>query len=140
MSAGYDAAEGDTLGEMKVSPAGFAHMTHMLSVLAEGRLVLALEVRYPHSVSCPDSDYFYIQQGGYNVDSIANSAAACVQVLLGDEPPPLELNYASLCATETVHNVTMVQRNHWKCMGTAAEGLAGKISFPPGDDVMTNLR
>lgn len=44
VSAGYDAADGDELGEMKVSPAGFAHMTHMLSVLAEGRLVLALEV------------------------------------------------------------------------------------------------
>lgn len=47
MSAGYDAAEGDELGKMKVSPAGFAHMTHMLSVLAGGKLVLALEVSGP---------------------------------------------------------------------------------------------
>lgn len=44
VSAGYDAAAGDVLGEMKVSPAGFAHMTDMLSQLAHGRLVLALEV------------------------------------------------------------------------------------------------
>ena len=35
---------------MKVSPEGFAHMTHMLSVLANGKLVLALEVR-PISIS-----------------------------------------------------------------------------------------
>lgn len=45
VSAGYDAAIGDELGNMKVSPEGFAHMTHMLSVLANGKLVLALEVR-----------------------------------------------------------------------------------------------
>ena len=44
VSAGFDAADGDTLGRCKVSPAGFAHMTHMLSSLANGKLVLALEV------------------------------------------------------------------------------------------------
>ena len=33
------------LGQMKVSPGGFAHMTEMLSKLADGRIVLALEVR-----------------------------------------------------------------------------------------------
>ena len=44
VSAGFDAAEGDTLGECHVSPAGYAHMTHMLSSLANGRLVVALEV------------------------------------------------------------------------------------------------
>ena len=45
VSAGYDAAEGDELGTCKVTPAGYAHMTHMLSSLANGKLVLALEVR-----------------------------------------------------------------------------------------------
>ena len=45
VSAGYDAAEGDDLGQCKVTPAGYAHMTHMLSSLANGKLVLALEVR-----------------------------------------------------------------------------------------------
>lgn len=44
VSAGYDAAQGDELGQMEVTPEGFAHMTHMLSVLANGKLVLALEV------------------------------------------------------------------------------------------------
>jgi histone deacetylase 6 len=44
VSAGFDAAMGDPLGECKVSPAGYAHMTYMLSSLANGRLVLALEV------------------------------------------------------------------------------------------------
>jgi histone deacetylase 6 len=53
VSAGYDAADGDTLGQMKVSPEGFAHMTHMLSVLANGKLVLALEVSISSSSLTP---------------------------------------------------------------------------------------
>jgi len=34
-----------TQGGCRVSPAGFAHMTHMLSSLAAGKLILVLEVR-----------------------------------------------------------------------------------------------
>ena len=56
VSAGFDAADGDELGECHVTPAGYAHMTHMLSALAGGKLVVALEARadshmlpiYPH--------------------------------------------------------------------------------------------
>lgn len=44
VSAGFDAAEGDELGECHVTPTGYAHMTHMLSGLAGGKLVVALEV------------------------------------------------------------------------------------------------
>lgn len=46
VSAGFDAADGDILGECCVTPAGYAHMTYMLSTLAGGRLVAALEVRF----------------------------------------------------------------------------------------------
>jgi acetoin utilization deacetylase AcuC-like enzyme len=45
VSAGFDAAAGDELGECFVTPTGYAHMTHMLSGLAGGRLVVALEVK-----------------------------------------------------------------------------------------------
>ena len=45
VSAGFDAAKGDDLGECEVTPAGYAHMTHMLSGLANGKLVVALEVK-----------------------------------------------------------------------------------------------
>ena len=44
VSAGFDAAAGDPIGGCEVTPAGYAHMTHMLMPLAEGRLVLILEV------------------------------------------------------------------------------------------------
>jgi len=46
VSAGFDAAEGDDLGECHVTPTGYAHMTYMLSSLAGGKLVVALEVVY----------------------------------------------------------------------------------------------
>ncbi|SCV73395.1 BQ2448_7321 [Microbotryum intermedium] len=102
VSAGYDAAEGDELGQMKVTPAGFAHMTHLLSVLADGKLVLALE-------------------GGYNVESVVKSAHACVEVLVGDEPRRLELGAASQSATNVCHEVMKVQSKYWKSMGYAME-------------------
>jgi histone deacetylase 6 len=65
VSAGFDAAEGDLLGQMRVTPDGFAAMTARLRTLDGGRLLLALE-------------------GGYNLDAIAASAAACLRVLLGE--------------------------------------------------------
>lgn len=110
VSAGYDAADGDLLGQMKVTPAGFAHMTHMLSVLANGKLVLALE-------------------GGYNVDAIVKSAHACVEVLVGDEPRGLQLTAASMSATNAVQEVIKVQSRHWKCMGLALEPTEGTLDL-----------
>ncbi|MCO5593077.1 hypothetical protein L7F22_047083 [Adiantum nelumboides] len=43
ISAGFDAAEGDHLGQCRVTPNGYAQMTHELAALANGRLVVALE-------------------------------------------------------------------------------------------------
>uniref|UniRef100_A0A8C2W8C4 Protein deacetylase HDAC6 n=1 Tax=Cyclopterus lumpus TaxID=8103 RepID=A0A8C2W8C4_CYCLU len=70
VSAGFDAAVGDQKGGMCVTPQCFHILTHMLMSLAEGRLVLALE-------------------GGYNLQSTAEGAAACVRALLGGACPPL---------------------------------------------------
>ncbi|HWZ86030.1 MAG TPA: histone deacetylase [Thermoanaerobaculia bacterium] len=70
VSAGFDAAEGDPLGAMRLSPAGYAQLTARLTSLARGRLVLALE-------------------GGYDLGAIAASAAACLRVLLGESAPSI---------------------------------------------------
>ncbi|KAG7955051.1 hypothetical protein I3843_11G051400 [Carya illinoinensis] len=67
ISAGFDAALGDPLGGCRVSPYGYSVMLKKLMSFAQGKIVLALE-------------------GGYNLDSIANSALACVEVLLEDKP------------------------------------------------------
>ncbi|KAL7004823.1 Histone deacetylase hda1 [Cystobasidiomycetes sp. EMM_F5] len=106
VSAGYDAAEGDPLGGCEVTPAGYAHMTYMLSALAKGRLVLALE-------------------GGYNVDVIATSALACVRVMLGELPPELPPMVASTAATSVCHLVAEVQSQFWDCI---------KPTFPRRED------
>lgn len=44
VSAGFDAAEGDSIGGCYVTPACYAHMTHALMALAKGKLVVCLEV------------------------------------------------------------------------------------------------
>lgn len=94
ISAGFDAADGDTLGECHVSPTGYAHMTHMLSSLANGKLVVALE-------------------GGYNLKSISSSALAVAEVLLGNPPPMISELTASEIATETIWQVSRVQSHYW---------------------------
>ncbi|KAG8910506.1 Histone deacetylase hda1, partial [Tulasnella sp. 417] len=83
ISAGFDAADGDDLGECHVSPAGYAHMTHMLSSLANGKVVVALE-------------------GGYNLNSISSSALAVAEILLGNAPPMIPVLTPDEEATETV--------------------------------------
>jgi acetoin utilization deacetylase AcuC-like enzyme len=78
VSAGFDAAEGDPLGSMRISPSGYAQMTRRLLALAGGRVILALE-------------------GGYDLEAISASSAASLRVLLGEpasetpasEPSPL---------------------------------------------------
>ncbi|KAF8633266.1 hypothetical protein AX17_004442 [Amanita inopinata Kibby_2008] len=113
ISAGFDAADGDDLGECHVTPAGYAHMTHMLAGLAGGKLVVALE-------------------GGYNVESISNSARAVVKVLLGEPPDELPPMIASEPGTETVWLVAREQSKYWKNVDPKAceprEGLED-ISF-----------
>ncbi|KAJ8587474.1 histone deacetylase clr3, partial [Rhizopogon salebrosus TDB-379] len=101
ISAGFDAAVGDDLGECFVSPAGYAHMTHMLAGLAGGNLVVALE-------------------GGYNLDSISNSALAVARILLGEAPPELPPMIASETGTETVWQVAMEQSKYWKSVNPKA--------------------
>ena len=70
VAAGYDAAEGDPLGGMRVSDQGFALMTERLQTLAGGRIVCALE-------------------GGYGLTATANAAAATLGAMLGFKTPAL---------------------------------------------------
>ncbi|KAF9529381.1 histone deacetylase clr3 [Crepidotus variabilis] len=95
IAAGFDAAAGDELGECDVTPAGYAHMTHMLAGLAGGRMVVALE-------------------GGYNLKSISDSALAVTQILLGQAPEQLPPLQACEQATETVWLVARQQSKYWK--------------------------
>ncbi|KAF8945651.1 Histone deacetylase hda1 [Haplosporangium gracile] len=95
VSAGFDAAAGDHIGENLVSPAAYGHMTHMLKSLAGGKIVLALE-------------------GGYNLESIAVSGLACTEALLSDPIPALGSIIPNPACIQTIHEVLEVQSRYWK--------------------------
>uniref|UniRef100_A0A4W6EI16 Histone deacetylase 6 n=1 Tax=Lates calcarifer TaxID=8187 RepID=A0A4W6EI16_LATCA len=102
VSAGFDAAVGDPKGEMCVSPQCFQVLTHLLMSLAEGRLVLALE-------------------GGYNLQSTAEGAAACVRALLGGGCPPLTPPTApSDSALQSISQTLCALYPHWASLQTGS--------------------
>lgn len=68
VSAGFDAAKGDPLGRCEITPHGYYTLLSMLKRFANGKIVVVLE-------------------GGYNLDSISQSYAACAKALLGDPWP-----------------------------------------------------
>ncbi|XP_068588258.1 histone deacetylase 6 isoform X4 [Cebidichthys violaceus] len=104
VSAGFDAAVGDHKGEMCVTPQCFHVLTHMLMSLAEGRLVFALE-------------------GGYNLQSTAESAAACVRALLGGACPPLTPPTApSDSALQSISQTVSALYPHWASLQTLEGG------------------
>ncbi|KAL7398766.1 hypothetical protein ABVT39_014861 [Epinephelus coioides] len=104
VSAGFDAAVGDPKGEMCVSPQCFHVLTHMLMSLAEGRLVLALE-------------------GGYNLQSTAEGAAACIRALLGGACPPLTPPTApSDSALQSISQTVSALYPHWASLQTLEGG------------------
>ncbi|XP_034505171.1 histone deacetylase 6 isoform X2 [Ailuropoda melanoleuca] len=98
VSAGFDAARGDPLGGCQVSPEGYAHLTHLLMGLANGRIILILE-------------------GGYNLTSISESMAACTRSLLGDPPPLLTLARPPLSgALASITETIQVHRRYWRSL------------------------
>ncbi|XP_056284914.1 histone deacetylase 6 [Pseudoliparis swirei] len=104
VSAGFDAAVGDPKGGMCVTPQCFHILTHMLMSLAEGRLVLALE-------------------GGYDLQSTAGGAAACVRALLGGACPPLTPPTApSDSALRSISQAVVSLSPHWASLQTLGGG------------------
>uniref|UniRef100_A0A1I8FWY1 Protein MIX23 n=2 Tax=Macrostomum lignano TaxID=282301 RepID=A0A1I8FWY1_9PLAT len=110
VSAGFDCAIGCPLGEMRVHPACFAHFTHYLMSLANGRIVIALE-------------------GGYCLSSLSEGVAMTVRTLLGDACPRLEaLGEPSDSIKETLLNCLTALRPYWKCL--RMQGSTGDMLIP----------
>ncbi|KAK4241069.1 histone deacetylase clr3 [Achaetomium macrosporum] len=97
ISAGFDAAAGDELGACFVSPACYAHMTHMLMSLAGGKVAVCLE-------------------GGYDLEAISKSALAVAQTLMGEPPPKMEIPKISREAAKVLAKVQAYQAPYWECM------------------------
>ncbi|XP_063863444.1 histone deacetylase 6-like isoform X3 [Scylla paramamosain] len=98
VAAGFDAARGDPLGGCRTSPECYGHMTSLLSGLAEGRAVLALE-------------------GGYNLTTISYCMTLCAKALLGDPMPPLEAQLVpNKSAVQTINDVINTHSKYWSAL------------------------
>ena len=104
ISAGFDAAAGDPLGQCFVSPAGYGHMTHMLMQLARGKVVACLE-------------------GGYNLRSIAVSALAMTRTLMGEPPERVGELAPTPSAVQTIQKVINTQSQFWNCLHPKTKAL-----------------
>lgn len=113
VSAGFDACVGDPLGGCKVTPEMYGHLTHWLSSLAHGRIILSLE-------------------GGYNVNSISYAMTMCVKTLLGDPLPTLErVTEPHPSAVLSICNVLNVQKIYWP-------NLKFRMALPKELDVLVS--
>jgi histone deacetylase 6 len=100
ISAGFDASSGDPLGGCEVTPAGFAHLTALLQGVSRGKLVL-------------------VQEGGYNLKQITRCFGACLRVLRGEAPPPLEDRYPKDAAYDDIHRTEQALSKFWMGFGYA---------------------
>ncbi|KAL8604359.1 hypothetical protein ACOMHN_028122 [Nucella lapillus] len=115
VSAGFDAAAGDFLGGYRLTPECYGHMTHMLSSLANGRVILALE-------------------GGYSSVALSLSMASCTSVLLGDPCPPLTFDLPGFRAVETIQKVLQIQKEFWKSLKFAVKIPSVERQTMPSSD------
>ncbi|EDK41884.1 histone deacetylase HDA1 [Lodderomyces elongisporus NRRL YB-4239] len=97
VSSGFDAADGDVIGGCHVSPAGYGYMTHMLKGIAKGKLAVILE-------------------GGYNLDSISESALAVAKVLIGEPPENTVKQQPHPDTIEVIDEVIKIQSRFWECL------------------------
>jgi acetoin utilization deacetylase AcuC-like enzyme len=111
VAAGFDAAEGDPLGGMRVTDQGYALMTERLLRLADGRCAAALE-------------------GGYGLTSTANAAAATLSALLGFATPPLSSRKRPRRSTvETLARVVAAHEERWPALTTETHRDAMRAAF-----------
>ncbi|XP_031208375.1 polyamine deacetylase HDAC10 isoform X2 [Mastomys coucha] len=115
VSAGFDSAIGDPEGQMQATPECFAHLTRLLQVLAGGQICAVLE-------------------GGYHLESLAQSVCMMVQTLLGDPTPPLlGLMVPCQSALESIQSVRTAQTPHWTSLQqNVAPVLSPSTQSPEG--------
>ncbi|XP_064474934.1 histone deacetylase 6-like [Ornithodoros turicata] len=97
ISAGFDSAVGDFLGDCCVTPSCYGLMTSLLSNLAHGNVIVQLE-------------------GGYNVDQVAECLASCTSVLLGDACAPVTDLTPSKSALASIEKVKEAIQPYWACL------------------------
>lgn len=120
VSAGFDAADGDIIGQCHVTPAGYGQLTHMLKAIARGKLTVILE-------------------GGYNLVSISESALGVAKVLVGEPPEATISAQPRLDTLETISEVMRIQSKYWKCMQPGMSSHVFEDSYELKGDGLTNF-
>lgn len=121
ISAGFDAAIGCPEGKMRVKPVTYHVLCHSLMALANGKVVALLE-------------------GGYNLLSLAESAAMTLRSLIGYPSPKLDENFIEMqphkAVIETILGVIWATRPQWKMLSLQGsfDRFDPKNSSCPGGD------
>lgn len=101
ISAGFDAAIGCPEGKMRVKPVTYHILCHSLMALADGKVVTLLE-------------------GGYNLLSLAESAAMTLRALLGYPCPKIDTRFIEMkphkSVIETVLGLIWAIRPQWSML------------------------
>lgn len=107
IACGFDAARGDPLGEMLLSPAGYYHLTARIAANVQSRMTIVLE-------------------GGYNHSNVAKCSEAVVSAMLGDSVPLIKAGLDDYLHPQTVKALKGVMRVHsqyWDCFDAAAQRI-----------------
>ncbi|KAK3280827.1 hypothetical protein CYMTET_11359 [Cymbomonas tetramitiformis] len=108
VSAGFDAAAGDPLGGCNITPNGYAHLTAPLMSLAKAKSPPVADCPEP-----PSGRVVMALEGGYNLEAISESYAACTSVLLGKTLPPLMPLQPSSRTLSTIYRVLVEHARFW---------------------------
>lgn len=93
----------DLGGALGVSPAGFSLLTHLLSALGRGRLLLLL-------------------QGGPDLGASPGGVGAVLRTLLGDPGDPLGPIAPTPSGLASIARTLSVQQRYWGCLQSFGEG------------------
>uniref|UniRef100_A0A7S3PPR4 Histone deacetylase domain-containing protein n=2 Tax=Sar TaxID=2698737 RepID=A0A7S3PPR4_9STRA len=99
VSAGFDAALGDATGGCKLTPDGYAKLIGQLKTVADGKLVAILE-------------------GGYHIESLSDSVAACVKEMKKEtvNNSYSDYNFSNLVpgAIDAINDTVEVHQQYWE--------------------------
>ena len=99
IAGGFDAVQDDTLGNMELTPSGYAMMTRMLmDAMPHGRVLC-------------------VQEGGYNVPQVALCIEAVARTLLG--------RAGAEGSRTLLHRSSVVVDEVWEALEATAKGAAG---------------
>ncbi|XP_018645482.1 histone deacetylase,putative [Schistosoma mansoni] len=135
VSAGFDAAHGDKLGRLGVSPECFAHLTHLLMTVVhlnpsvytlnhrKNSPIISTPTRQTRQRLQQEKSISYsgglvlALEGGYQITALSQCVAHCVAALLGDNCPRLASNLSiSEKSCKSMQQTIEIHSNYWNML------------------------